>query len=1095
MMNNGTSGVVPLPQSVEELIQKICLAQKQPPLLATTRLLLESVGETAALCMLQDIDSRVEFKRPFDEIVVWMINNYLANEGPPPKRLSPSSQPQNCSPLTPPGRSVCLMTNSQDETVAISASQVGYSSPQQHHLPRSPVTPRCRTLRLMTNSQDTGASSQVFEQPATDPVDYGSPQGHHPQNRSLHTAPCRYRTVRLMMNSQDDTVRRSLVLDQQRTSAPPDNSVVEMLGVTEERFSPQMMALGELEFRKAFLILNYIGLKKLEEAISSADWIRKLKDLAMVDFETEVWKRLGQNVNDSHRCKYLDWDCAKTYLYHCHVSQDGNLRFEGPYLDATRTHLQRVLGDDNVLIVKFAEDGYDWKSFPRNYYPPAYHKILKEGIPVGLRRYRFFVFKDGGKKAKKKEENISSVRCLFVRMESNASLDKNQEYLLSGKTVQEARSVFMHVHTLPNVPKYMARLSLILSKTVKLQINLADVTVQRIADIPCLDENGNCVYDKDGNLCIHTDGTGFISEDLALKCPKNVVHGSYHNKETTEVTILNMIRPDAHFMEPPLLIQFRLFHNGSAAKGTLLVNKKLRHGTILLRDSMIKVNPDPKSSIFTNNSLEVVATSNRPRRVSLSRYLIALLSCGGVPKDFFMDALKNALEDAQSAFTNKRAAFRVSLNRGSMDGLNAARMISSGIPLDESFLQNQLFIMSKEEKKGLKGGKIPVNDCYYLMGTADPTGILEKGEVCIILDNGQISGKVLVYRHPGLHFGDIHLLNARYVKELEDFVGQAKYAIFFPCKGPRSLSDQMAGGDLDGDMYFVSRNSQLLHYFEESSDRWTSKSSPLSVSYKKQGELSDGELEEELHQLFLRSTFQPSSSIGVAADSWMAIMDRYLTLEDSNLTEKAHMKENILRLIDIYCDALDAPKKSGEQIEVPEELRVKVFPHYMEKKENSYKSTSILGKIFDFVESYGEEKFSQKEIRKLPSFMVNTPEVEAFKEKWKELYENYRKDMSNALNHSGKERNDAADEVINYYKQLLYGAAEFEESKRPLREIYDEALAIYNVTYDYAIEKREVKRCGFAWKVAGSALSKLYTSELGEKPLCCAPSVLKELFS
>jgi RNA-dependent RNA polymerase len=39
----------------------------------------------------------------------------------------------------------------------------------------------------------------------------------------------------------------------------------------------------------------------------------------------------------------------------------------------------------------------------------------------------------------------------------------------------------------------------------------------------------------------------------------------------------------------------------------------------------------------------------------------------------------------------------------------------------------------KEEKKSLKGGKIPVPESYYLMGTADPTGLLESDEVCIIL--------------------------------------------------------------------------------------------------------------------------------------------------------------------------------------------------------------------------------------------------------------------------------------------------------------------------------------------------------------------------
>ena len=82
----------------------------------------------------------------------------------------------------------------------------------------------------------------------------------------------------------------------------------------------------------------------------------------------------------------------------------------------------------------------------------------------------------------------------------------------------------------------------------------------------------------------------------------------------------------------------------------------------------------------------------------------------------------------------------------------------------------------------------------------------------ICSDNGQISGKVLVYRNPGLHFGDIHVLKATYVKALESFIGNAKFAIFFPCKGPRSLGDEIAGGDFDGDMYLVSRNPQVGIY-------------------------------------------------------------------------------------------------------------------------------------------------------------------------------------------------------------------------------------------------------------------------------------------
>lgn len=57
-----------------------------------------------------------------------------------------------------------------------------------------------------------------------------------------------------------------------------------------------------------------------------------------------------------------------------------------------------------------------------------------------------------------------------------------------------------------------------------------------------------------------------------------------------------------------------------------------------------------------------------------------------------------------------------------------------------------------------------------------------------------------------------------------------------------------------------------------------------------------------------------SISMGVAADSWMAFMDKFLTLDD-NSVEKNKLKKTILKLIDIYYDALDAPK-TGKEVTV-----------------------------------------------------------------------------------------------------------------------------------------------------------------------------------
>lgn len=75
----------------------------------------------------------------------------------------------------------------------------------------------------------------------------------------------------------------------------------------------------------------------------------------------------------------------------------------------------------------------------------------------------------------------------------------------------------------------------------------------------------------------------------------------------------------------------------------------------------------------------------------------------------------------------------VSLIYGEMDEYTVARMILSGIPLEEAFLQYRLSILMKEERKGLKEGRLPITDSYYLMGTADPTGLLNSDEVCIVL--------------------------------------------------------------------------------------------------------------------------------------------------------------------------------------------------------------------------------------------------------------------------------------------------------------------------------------------------------------------------
>ncbi|PAN32764.1 hypothetical protein PAHAL_5G510400 [Panicum hallii] len=293
---------------------------------------------------------------------------------------------------------------------------------------------------------------------------------------------------------------------------------------TEERVShpsPQVIALGELEFDQIFLIHVYLAGKKLEEVIEDVNYIRYLKSLPMDCFEPEIWSRFGhESLPASDRRKNLDRDPSKTRLYHCIVEKrhDSTVTiFKGPYVDNTRTYLQKIVSDDNVLIVNFADiPGLTNSDDNFGIYCTYYHQVVEDGILLGLRRYRFLICKDGGKEDKQKEEKKKaknkkcspSVRCFFVHTESG--WDRDYPYILSGCTIDQARRRFMHIHTAPTVSKYLTRFSLILSKTITLDVNFSEVNVIIIEDEPCKDEHGNIVTNDDGEPLIHTDGTGLI---------------------------------------------------------------------------------------------------------------------------------------------------------------------------------------------------------------------------------------------------------------------------------------------------------------------------------------------------------------------------------------------------------------------------------------------------------------------------------------------------------------------------------------------------------------------------------------------------------
>lgn len=87
---------------------------------------------------------------------------------------------------------------------------------------------------------------------------------------------------------------------------------------------------------------------------------------------------------------------------------------QGPYIENTRTHLQKSLGDDNVLVVKFADiPGHMNTADKFGIYCTYYSQVAEDGIILGLRRYRFF--------SKFFPSNIASLSLLFYSLQSLSS--------------------------------------------------------------------------------------------------------------------------------------------------------------------------------------------------------------------------------------------------------------------------------------------------------------------------------------------------------------------------------------------------------------------------------------------------------------------------------------------------------------------------------------------------------------------------------------------------------------------------------------------------------------------------------------------------
>eukprot|EP00834_Sanchytrium_tribonematis_P004369 NODE_211_length_12764_cov_0.923727.p1 type:complete len:1193 gc:universal NODE_211_length_12764_cov_0.923727:10212-6634(-) len=363
------------------------------------------------------------------------------------------------------------------------------------------------------------------------------------------------------------------------------------------------------------------------------------------------------------------------------------------------------------------------------------------------------------------------------------------------------------------------------------------------------------------------------------------------------------------------------------AKGVVSVDSRLKGIKMILRESMHKF----KGSEDHRN-VEVLAIS-RGLKCYLNRQAIVLLSSLGIKDDIFVKKLKTQIHELDICLQDNDAAKRLSLDFCPV----AYKMLDAGFDVrKELFLQNLIEAVRQRRLLDLQvRARIEVPKGITLVGILDEYGLLESGEVFFqfsesltkkpkILNDGT---EVAVYRCPCLHPGDIRLLKFKNHKEFSHLVD----VVVFPQKGERPHPNEMSGGDLDGDIYNIIMDPDLIPKTNFPPMQYTAPESPPE--------------QDKIDVSDIINSFVNY----IKNDNLGRIANAHCVFADSN--DLGAKSLECLKLAELHSISVDFCK-TGIPAKYPSDLVVRKYPDFMNKKpKQTYKSEKVLGKMYRLVKN------------------------------------------------------------------------------------------------------------------------------------------------
>ncbi|XP_060186891.1 RNA-dependent RNA polymerase 1-like isoform X2 [Lycium barbarum] len=468
-----------------------------------------------------------------------------------------------------------------------------------------------------------------------------------------------------------------------------------------------------------------------------------------------------------------------------------------------------------------------------------------------------------------------------------------------GLTANDIRTWMGDFQQIRNVAKYAARLGQSFGSSRE-TLSVGRDEIEQIPDVKV-----------HGTNYVFSDGIGKISADFARR-----------------------VATKCGLQYTPSAFQIRY----GGYKGVVAVDQ-YSSMKLSLRKSMLKYEAN-------NIKLDVLAWS-KYQPCYLNRELVTLLSTLGV-KDYVFEQKQNEAVEQLDAILHDSFKAQEALELMSPgENTNILKgMLNCGyMPDEEPFLSMMLQAFRASKLLDLRTKtRIFIPNGRAMMGCLDESRTLEYGQVFVQFTgagrrqfyedlhplndsrsanyNFILKGNVVVAKNPCLHPGDIRVLRAVDIPALHHMVD----CVVFPQKGKRPHPNECSGSDLDGDIYFVCWDQDLIPPRQVQA---------MDYSPAPNTELDHDVTIEEVEEYF--TNYIVNDSLGIIAHAHVAVAD---TEPDMAMSEPC--KE----LAQLYSIAVDFPK-TGVPAEIPSRLRPKKYPDFMEKPDKpTYHSERVLGKLF-----------------------------------------------------------------------------------------------------------------------------------------------------